>query len=106
MIVEVDLVTDTGATGAASDYPPYQSAAAKQVTTRVSTSSPGIGQQSNEFVGTNAAGKMAVAISFIEGRYIAVVTTLAHSSAPAALVKTTAESIANAQDSKIKSIGS
>jgi hypothetical protein len=106
LIVEVDLVSDTGATGAASDYPPYQSAAAKQVGTASSASKPGLGQQSNEYVGTNAAGKKVVSISFIEGRYIAVVTTVANSTVTSDVIKTSAESIAQAQDSKITSIGS
>ncbi len=105
MVVEVDLVSDTGATGPASDYPPYQSAAAMQAGTQPATSSPGLGQQSNEFVGTNAAGKNVVAISFIEGSYIVVVTTVGNSTATTDVVKTSAESIALAQDNKINSIG-
>lgn len=105
MIVEIDLVSDTAATTAASDYPPYQSAAAKQVGTPTSTSTPSLGQQSNEYVGTNAAGKKVVSISFIEGKYIAVVTTVANSTVSPAVIKTSAESIAQAQDSKITSIG-
>jgi hypothetical protein len=105
MIVEIDLVSDTAATTAASDYPPYQSAAAKQVGTAASASTPSLGQQSNEYVGTNAAGKKVVSISFIEGKYIAVVTTVANSTVTPAVIKTSAESIAQAQDSKITSIG-
>ena len=106
IVVEVDLVVDTGATAAASDYPPYQSAAAKQAGRQPGTSSPGLGQQSDEYVGLNANGKNAVSISFIEGQYIVVVTTVADSTVTPDVVKTSAESIALAQDNKIKSIGS
>ena len=106
IIVEVDLVADTGATAAVSDYPPYQSAAAKQAGTQPGTSSPGLGQQSDEYVGVNTKGKNAVSISFIEGLYIVVVTTVGDSTVTRDVVKTSAESIAVAQDNKINSIGS
>lgn len=104
-LVEVDLVSDTGASTAATDYPPYQSAAAKQVPKQASKSTPGLGQQSNEYAGTTAAGKNVVSIAFIEGKYIAVVTAVTGTLTPDVL-KTTAESIAKTQDQKINSIGS
>ena len=104
VIVEIDLVSDTGATAAASDYPPYQSAAAKQVGTQSGTSTLALGQKSNEYVGT-ASGKNVVSISFIEGKYIAVVTTVGASTATPDVIKTSAESIAQAQDNKITSVG-
>ncbi len=105
IVVEVDLVSDTGTTGAASDYPPYQSAAAKQAGTAPSTFSPALGQQSSEYVGRNAAGNNVASISFVEGNYIAVVTVVGNG-ATTDVVKTTADSIALAQDNKIASIES
>jgi hypothetical protein len=104
VLVEIDLVSDTGATRAASDYPPYQSAAAKQVGTPSATSTPVLGQKANEFVGS-AAGKNVVSISFIEGKYIAVVTTVGMSTTTPDVIKTSAESIAQAQDNKITRLG-
>ncbi len=47
-----------------------------------------------------------MSISFIEGRYIAVVTAVGATTVTPAVVTTSAESIAQAQDSKINSIGS
>ena len=103
--VEVDLVTDTNAAGAASDYPPYRGAAATQVATPSSVLPGDLGQQSNEYVGTNTAGNSVVAISFVEGRYIAVVTSVGSNTARPDSVKTCAESIAQAQDNKINAMG-
>ncbi len=105
VVVEVDVVTDVDAAGAASDYPPYQSAAASQAGTRPSALPANLGQRSNEYVGTNAASDSVASISFVEGRYIAVVTAVGSGTATPDVVRASAESIAQAQDNKINGTG-
>ncbi len=105
LAVEIDLAVDSGSAAASSDYPAYQSAAAAQVSNTTSTPAASLGQGANEYVGTNSSGKMACSISFIEGRYIAVVTVVASGSGTATMAQSTAESVAQAQDSKMNSVG-
>jgi hypothetical protein len=106
LAVEIDVAADTDASTAGSDYPAYQSAAAAQVASPTSTPPASFGQSSNEYVGTNTTGKIAASLSFVEGRFIAVVTVIANGSATAATAQSTAESVAKAEDAKINSIGS
>jgi hypothetical protein len=106
LAVEIDIAADTGASTASSDYPAYQSAAAGQVTNATSTPPASLGQSSNEYVGTNTAGKIAASESFVEGRFIAVVTVIGNGSATSSVAQSTAESVAKAEDAKINSIGS
>jgi hypothetical protein len=106
LVVEVDIAVDTGASAASSDYPAYQSAAAAQVANAASTPSASLGQSANEYIGTNSSGKIAASLSFVEGRYIAVVTVIATGSADSAAAQSTAESVAQAEDTKINSVGS
>jgi hypothetical protein len=106
LAVEIDLADDTGATAASSDYPAYQSAAAGQVANASSTPAATLGQTSNEYVGTNSSGRVAASISFVEGRFIAVVTVIGNGTATSATAQSTAESVAKAEDARINSIGS
>lgn len=100
--VEIDIAGDTGASAATSDYSAYQSAAAKQVSTATSTSTPKVGQQANEYVGTDSSGHSATSLSFVEGSYIVVVTMVSSSGT---VDPTVVEAIAGAQDTKITSAG-
>ncbi len=95
--MEVDLALDTGAGAASADYAPYNSAAAKQVATQTTTSTPSIGSQANEYVGTDNSGRNIVAIAFVQGSVLCVVTYVSTSAADAAAV----ESVATAQAQKI-----
>jgi hypothetical protein len=95
--MEVDLALDTGASAASADYAPYSSAAAKQVATQTTTSTPSIGSQANEYVGTDSMGRNIVAIAFVQGSVLCVVTYVSTSAADAAAV----ESVATAQAQKI-----
>ncbi len=106
LAVEIDLADDTGAAAATSDYPAYQSAAAAQVSNASSTPAAAQGQTSNEYVGTNSSGRVAASVSFVEGRFIAVVTVIASGAATSAMAQSTAEAVAKAEDARINSIGS
>jgi hypothetical protein len=105
LVVEIDVAADTDASTAGSDYPAYESAAAAQVASATSTPAASFGQSSNEYVGTNTGGKIAASLSFVEGRFIAVVTVIANG-ATAAKAQSTTESVAKAEDARINSIGS
>jgi hypothetical protein len=102
LVVEIDLVADTSTSSATSDYTAYKTAASGQVTTQTSTSSPSIAQQANEYAGTNSAGKNAVSISFVEGKFIAVVTMISTGTVSGATLTGAAEVLAQDQDTKIK----
>jgi hypothetical protein len=94
---EVDLAVDTSPTAASTDYAAYNSSAAKQVTTQSSTSTPSIGDQANEYVGTDSNGHNIVSIAFTQGSVICVVTAASTGS----IDPTVIESLASAQQQKI-----
>ena len=104
--VEVDVAVDTGAAAASADYAAYQAAAAAQVRDTTSRSTTSLGQASDEYLGSNAAGKTVCSLSFVDGRYLAVVTVIANGSATMSTVQSLAESIARTEDTKVNSIGS
>ena len=106
MQVEVDVAVDTGASAAKADYPAYQSAAAAQVPNTTSRSTTSLGQTSDEYLGTSVGGKTACSLSFVDGRYIAVVTVVANGSTTMTTVQTMTESIARTEDTKMNSVGS
>lgn len=105
-VVEIDVAVDTGAAAATSDYAAYRSAAAGQVPNVTSQSTTSLGQASAEYLGSNAAGKMVCSLSFVDGRYIGVVTVISNGGATTAAVQTTAESIARTEDTKMNGVGS
>jgi hypothetical protein len=94
---EVDLAVDTSATAASTDYTAYNSSAAKQVTTPSSSSTPSIGAQANEYVGTDTNGHNIVSIAFTQGSVLCVVTVVSTGS----IDPTAIESLASAQQQKI-----
>lgn len=105
LLIEIDVVADTSASAATSDYASFQGAAAKQVATQTSTSAPSIGQQANEYVGTDGTGKNADSLSFREGSFIVVITLFSTGAVAGPTLTATVETIANTQDTKIKSVG-
>ncbi|HSP65336.1 MAG TPA: hypothetical protein VLO10_04015 [Candidatus Deferrimicrobium sp.] len=97
--IELDIAVDATTTAAAADYPAYRSAASRQVPHQTSSSSPSIGTQTDEFVGSTNNGRNVVAISFVLARVICVLTYA--SSQP--VDRTTVEVMALTQAAKIRS---
>ncbi len=62
--VEIDVAVDIGASAARADYAAFRSAAAAQVPNTTSRSTTSLGQTSDEYLGTNAGGKMVCSLSF------------------------------------------
>ncbi|MBJ7609815.1 MAG: hypothetical protein JF887_10375 [Candidatus Dormibacteraeota bacterium] len=100
--VEIDLAVDTSASAATTDYTAYNSAAQKQVATQTSQSTPSIGTQANEYVGTAVSGNSVVSLAFAQGSVICVVTMVMSGGAGDAAV---AEAIAKAQVQKVSAAG-
>ena len=100
--VEVDLAADTSSTAALADYTAYADAAKKQVVTPQSSTAPNIGVKAGESDGTDSSGHSVVAIAFVQGSVIGVVTMV---STTGTVDPAIAESIAQRQVAKIKSAG-
>lgn len=100
--VEIDVAVDTSASAASSDYTAFKSAAAIQVPTQTRTSSPAVGSRADEYVGTSSGGQSVVALAFVEGSVICVVTA---QSSIGPVDPVLVEAIATAQVSKIRSAG-
>ncbi len=86
-------------TGAATtDYTAYNASASKQVATQSDTSTPSIGSQANEYVGTDTNGHSIVSLAFVQGTVICVVTMVSSS---ATVDATVGEAVAGNQAQKI-----
>ena len=97
-LIEVDLAVDTGASAATTDYGAYMASASKKVATQTGQSTPSIGSQANEYVGTDSNGRSIVSLSFVQGSVICVVIMIAKSATVDASV---VEAVAGNQAQKI-----
>ena len=97
--MELDVAVDTSAAAAMSDYSAYRSAASAQVPHQAATSTPVIGSQADEFVGTTNNGRNVVTISFLVSRVICVIIYASTS----AIDRTTIEAAGLSQAVKVRS---
>jgi hypothetical protein len=101
--LEDDIVLDTSAAAAATDYSSIRDAAHGNVATLSSQSSPsGLGSQADEFIGLDSSGRSIIAISFQEG---SVIVALLEVDSIGTVDQSFAESVAAAQDHKILAEG-
>jgi hypothetical protein len=96
--IEVDLAVDTGTGAATTDYTAYNASSSKQVATQSGTSTPSIGSQANEYVGTDTNGHSIVSLAFVQGTVICVVTMV---SSNGSVDATVVEAVAGNQAQKI-----
>lgn len=96
--LEIDVLPDTSATQAQNDYPAVRDTARKHMTVVSSSSTPDIGDQSDEFIGAAADGSSIVAVSFEQGSVLCAVIMRTPSGN---VYQTYVESVAAAQSQKI-----
>ena len=96
--IEDDLQFYGSGAAASADYASFLDATRAVVTSIASYSSPSIGSQSEEYVGTDNSGHSTVAVDFQEGTVLGVIfVSVFTGNADAAY----AEAVAGAQDQKI-----
>jgi hypothetical protein len=101
--VEDDIIIDSSATQAQSDYATWRDAAKKNVATVSSDQKPsGLGSSADEFVGTASNGHSIVAIAWANG---SVLTAVLFESATTAVDQTYAEQTAAVQNDTITNNG-